>query len=42
MWKKVIDVVEETCIHDNRAMHETPAVFNKAKRVIKDVVDESR
>ena len=39
MWKKVIGVVEETRVRDNRAMHRAPAVFNEARRVGKDVVE---
>ena len=42
MKRKVYrSLVEETLVRDNRAMCEAPAVFNKAKRVVKDVVDES-
>ena len=40
--KKVIGCWEEMRVRNNRVMCEAPAVFNKAKRVIKDVVDESR
>ena len=39
MKKKVIDVVEETHVHDNRAMCTAPAVFNEAGRGIKDIVE---
>ena len=37
--KKVIDVVKETRVCDNRAMRKAPAVFNEAERVVKDVVE---